>query len=106
MAGRISHNRGDMSRKGDRGSHKARVCALILSSQWPAKVVQGFDAHLTRSRGLDALPHELEDRGVDVMDGQWGSRPMIVADPEGDQLYFSLWKTPAARHTSHLRPCA
>jgi hypothetical protein len=37
---------------------------------------------------LDALRAELEGRGVDVMDGQWGYRLMVIADPDGNQLYF------------------
>jgi hypothetical protein len=31
---------------------------------------------------------ELEGRGVDVKDGQWGYRLMVIADPDGNELYF------------------
>ena len=37
---------------------------------------------------LDALRAELEGRGVDVKDGQWGYRLMVIADPDGNELYF------------------
>ena len=37
---------------------------------------------------LDALRAELEGRGLDVKDGQWGYRLMVIADPDGNQLYF------------------
>jgi hypothetical protein len=37
---------------------------------------------------LDALRAELEGRGVDVKDGQWGYRLMVIADPDGHELYF------------------
>jgi len=37
---------------------------------------------------LDAVRTELEGRGVDVRDGQWGYRLMVVADPDGNELYF------------------
>ena len=37
---------------------------------------------------LDALRAELEGRGVDVRDGQWGYRLMVIADPDGNELYF------------------
>jgi hypothetical protein len=30
---------------------------------------------------LDVLRAELEGRGVDVMDGQWGYRLMVMAEP-------------------------
>jgi hypothetical protein len=36
----------------------------------------------------DALRAELEGRGVDVKDGQWGYRLMVIADPDGNELYF------------------
>ena len=37
---------------------------------------------------MPALRTELEGRGVDVMDGQWGYRLMVIADPDGNQPYF------------------
>ena len=37
---------------------------------------------------LDALRAELERRGVDVKDGQWGYRLMVIVDPDGNELYF------------------
>jgi hypothetical protein len=36
----------------------------------------------------DALRAELEGRGVDVNDGQLGYRLMVIADPDGNELYF------------------
>jgi hypothetical protein len=44
---------------------------------------------------LNALRVELEGRGVDVKDGQWGYRLMVVTDPDGNQLYFPYAATPA-----------
>jgi hypothetical protein len=38
----------------------------------------------------------LEGRGVDVKDGQWGCRLMVVADLDGNQLYFPYPASPAA----------
>lgn len=49
---------------------------------------------------LDALRAELEGRGVDVKDGQWGYRLMVVADPDGNELYFPY---PAAVATGHQK---
>jgi hypothetical protein len=45
---------------------------------------------------LDALRAELEERGVEVKDGRWGYRLMVIADPDGNELYFPYPKSPAA----------
>ncbi|CAN5394667.1 hypothetical protein BH09PSE1_BH09PSE1_02500 [soil metagenome] len=63
-------------------------CELILSSQWPDKVGGGL---IFVSLDLDLLAAtraEFEARGVAVTDGRWGYPLMIVADPDGNQLYF------------------
>ena len=63
-------------------------CELILSSQWPDKAGKGL---MFISLDLDVLNDvraELEGRGVDVKDGQWGYRLMVIADPDGNELYF------------------
>jgi catechol 2,3-dioxygenase-like lactoylglutathione lyase family enzyme len=65
-----------------------RGCELILSSQWPDKVGKGLMFISLDAGMLDALRVELEGRGVDVKDGQWGYRLMVVADPDGNELYF------------------
>lgn len=64
-------------------------CALILSSQWPQKVGQGLMFISLELDVLNALRAELEGRGVDVKDGHWGYRLMVVADPDGNELYFN-----------------
>jgi len=63
-------------------------CALILSSQWPDKVGKGLMFISLDIGVLDALRAELEGRGVEVKDGQWGYRIMVIADLDGNQLYF------------------
>jgi len=74
---------------------KARVaqvdrqgCQLILTSQWPDKVGKGLIFISLDGAVLDALRAELEGRGVAVKDGEWGYRLMVVADADGNQLYF------------------
>jgi catechol 2,3-dioxygenase-like lactoylglutathione lyase family enzyme len=76
-------------------------CALIFSSQWPAKVGKGLvfislnvDAAADRLRAetekaLDQLRAELESKGVDVEEGYWGYRLLVVRDPDGNELYFN-----------------
>ncbi len=63
-------------------------CTLILSSQWPNKVGKGLVFVSLDFGVLESLRAELEGRGVDVRDGQWGYRLMVVADPDGNELYF------------------
>ena len=77
----------------DRGS-----CALILSDQWPEKTGRGLmfislnvepETNDAAIAALDALRAELEARGVQVKDGQWGYRLLVVDDLDGNQLFFS-----------------
>jgi catechol 2,3-dioxygenase-like lactoylglutathione lyase family enzyme len=71
-------------------------CELIFSSQWPDKAGKGLMFISLNSGVLDALRAELEGRGVDVKDGQWGYRLMVVADPDGNELYFPYPASPAS----------
>jgi catechol 2,3-dioxygenase-like lactoylglutathione lyase family enzyme len=76
-------------------------CALIFSSQWPDKVGKGLmfislsvDVALGELptevvRALDKLRAELESKGVDVKEGWWGYRLLVVRDPDGNELYFN-----------------
>jgi catechol 2,3-dioxygenase-like lactoylglutathione lyase family enzyme len=70
-------------------------CELIFSSQWPDKVGKGLVFISLDPGVLDALRADLEGRGVDVKDGQWGYRLMVIADPDGNELYFPYPKSPA-----------
>ena len=63
-------------------------CELILSSQWPDKVGKGLMFISLDVGVLDSLRAELGGRGVDVKDGQWGYRLMVIVDPDGNELYF------------------
>ena len=64
-------------------------CALIVSSQWPSKVGMGLMFISLDVDVLRALRQELEGRGVDVKDGHWGYRLMILHDLDGNELYFN-----------------
>ncbi len=79
-------------------------CELILSSQWPDKVGQGLMFISLDPAVLDTLRAELEGRGVDVKDGQWGYRLMVIADPDGNQLYFPYPASPATGSLSTSNP--
>ncbi len=63
-------------------------CALILSSQWPKKVGSALIFISLDADVLHALRAELEHKGVEVQDGEWGYRLMVVHDLDGNELYF------------------
>jgi len=73
-------------------------CALILSNNWPEKIGKALmfislnvesPTPEAVAAALDALRAELEARGVSVKDGRWGYRLLVVADPDGNQLFFN-----------------
>jgi catechol 2,3-dioxygenase-like lactoylglutathione lyase family enzyme len=72
-------------------------CELILSSQWPDKVGKGLMFISLNVGVLDALRAELEGRGVDVKDGQWGYRLMVIADPRRQRTLLPLSDVPCHR---------
>jgi catechol 2,3-dioxygenase-like lactoylglutathione lyase family enzyme len=78
-------------------------CELILSSQWPDKVGKGLMFISLDVTVLEALRAELEGRGVAVKDGNWGYRLMVVADPDGNQLYFPYPADPSAATGTVIR---
>lgn len=78
-------------------------CALILSDQWPEKVGKGLmfislnvepETREASVAALDALRAELEARGVEVKDGEWGYRLLVVEDLDGNQLFFNYPNEP------------
>jgi catechol 2,3-dioxygenase-like lactoylglutathione lyase family enzyme len=92
----------------DGGTHVAQVdrsnCALILSDQWPEKVGKGLmfislnaepATYEEEVGAVDALRTELEDRGVQVRDGRWGYRLIVVEDLDGNQLFFNYPNEPS-----------
>ena len=63
-------------------------CELILSCQEPDKTGSGRMFIALDQDVLDAARAEFEANGIDVEDGWWGYKLMIVADPDGNELYF------------------
>ena len=64
-------------------------CELILKSEPPDKVGNGLMFISLDGEVLNALRAELEGRGVDVKDGLWGYRVMVIVDPDGNEFYFA-----------------
>jgi catechol 2,3-dioxygenase-like lactoylglutathione lyase family enzyme len=63
-------------------------CELILSAQWPNKVGKGLMFISLDLNDLIALRADLEVRGLDVKETQWGYRTMVITDPDGNQFFF------------------
>lgn len=63
-------------------------CELILTSQWPEKAGKALMFISLDADVLGAVRAEMEARGVNVKDGSWGYRLMVIADPDGNELYF------------------
>src|SRR5262245_41392628 len=63
-------------------------CELILAAEEPDKVGKGLMFISLDAEVLNALRAELEGRGVDVKEGIWGYRVMVVVDPDGNEFYF------------------
>jgi len=73
-------------------------CALILADTWPEKIGKGLvfislnveqGTHEAMIAALEALRGEFEAKGVSVREGSWGYRLLVVADPDGNQLFFN-----------------
>ena len=75
-------------------------CALILSSQWSDKVGNGLmfislnvdtapdQLNAETEAAVNSLRAEFEGRGVNVKEGRWGYRVVVVHDPDGNELFF------------------
>ena len=78
-------------------------CALILADTWPEKIGKGLmfislnveslndepPSPEAAAAAVDALRAELEAKGVQVKEGSWGYRLLVVDDPDGNQLFFN-----------------
>ena len=78
----------DESGKAEIAQVSRRDCELILTSQWPGKAGTGLMFVSLDADVLNAVRAEYEGRGVNVEDGQWGYRLMVIRDPDGNQLWF------------------
>ena len=81
--------------------------ALILADTWPQKIGKGLifislnvepPTSAAGIAALDALRAELETKGVQVKDGSWGYRLLVVDDLDGNQLLFNYPHEEASDH--------
>jgi len=62
---------------------------LILAAESPEKMGKGLMfISLDGDDAVAALHAELEGRGVEVKEGIWGYRVMVITDPDGNEFYF------------------
>jgi catechol 2,3-dioxygenase-like lactoylglutathione lyase family enzyme len=61
---------------------------LILTAESSDKAGKGLIFISLDEGVLNALRAELEGRDVDVKDGHWGYRVMVITDPDGNAFYF------------------
>jgi uncharacterized glyoxalase superfamily protein PhnB len=64
-------------------------CSLLLNTQWPHRVGKGAIYIAFGQVEFDLLRADLLARSVALQDGWWGTRLMIVEDPDGNQLWFA-----------------
>ena len=63
-------------------------CEIIVSAQRPPKVGMGMLFIELLPADFQALPAALSSNGVASRRGRWGYDCIIVADPDGNELYF------------------
>ena len=63
-------------------------CELILTSQRPDKVGAAQIFISLEEDELHSVRAELERKGVEVKEGNWGYRLAVVHDPDGNELQF------------------
>ena len=68
---------------------------LLLSCQWPSKAGTALLFISLDQSDIHRVRAEFEGRGVDVKEGSWGYKLMVVEDPDGNHLYFPYSETDA-----------
>jgi catechol 2,3-dioxygenase-like lactoylglutathione lyase family enzyme len=62
---------------------------LILTSEPSEKRGKGLMfLSLAGDAAVNAVRAELEGRGVEVKEGVWGYRVLVITDPDGNEFYF------------------
>lgn len=70
------------------GVSRGEGCALLLTSQWPDRTGSGILYTALEPGDFARLQSALAAARVAVEDGWWGEKLLIVADRDGNQLYF------------------
>jgi catechol 2,3-dioxygenase-like lactoylglutathione lyase family enzyme len=70
-------------------------CEIIVSSQWPEKVGNGMLFISLTAEDFARLPDDLTVAGVPFVRSHWGYPVLVVADPDGNELYFPASEVPS-----------
>jgi catechol 2,3-dioxygenase-like lactoylglutathione lyase family enzyme len=71
-------------------------CTLLLSCQEPQRNGHGRMFISLDPEPFRRLKSEFEERGAPVKAGWWGYELMVVADPDGNELFFPHPRSEAA----------
>jgi catechol 2,3-dioxygenase-like lactoylglutathione lyase family enzyme len=63
-------------------------CEIIVSAQRPPKIGMGMLFIELTAADFAALPAMLASNGVASREARWGYDCIIVADPDGNEIYF------------------
>lgn len=70
-------------------------CQLILSNQWQERAGSGRMFVSLDEDLFEALRSEIAKKGIEASEGQWGYRLIVVADPDGNELWFPFPTQPS-----------
>lgn len=76
-------------------------CEIIVSAQRPAKIGMGMLFIELTAADFAALPAMLASNGVASRRARWGYDCIIVADPDGNEIYFPDPTDPGDAGVSH-----
>ena len=86
-------------RFGEAGARIVQVdrngCQLILSNQWPERAGTGRMFVSLDEGPFEALRSEIAEKGIEASEGRWGYRLVVVADPDGNELWFPFPTQPS-----------
>jgi catechol 2,3-dioxygenase-like lactoylglutathione lyase family enzyme len=65
-------------------------CSFLLTSQWPDRTGSAVIYNALDQNEFTALRRSLAGNGVRTSDGFWGKPLLIVADPDGNEIWLPV----------------
>ena len=63
-------------------------CELLLTCQWPERVGTAIQFVSLDPEAFAALGAQCAANGVETTPGRWGYELVVIADPDGNQIFF------------------